>query len=79
MHKHIDASVIDVDVTQALAATTQDNYMAALIKEISQTLNQQKHTIIRTSRDVQDRHHIDDLCNTYGMTRNELGKYQRLY
>ncbi|MEY0429123.1 four-carbon acid sugar kinase family protein [Providencia rettgeri] len=71
---HCDASVIDVDVTQVLAATTQDNYMAALIKEISQTLNQQKHTIIRTSRDVQDRHHIDDLCNTYGMTRNELGK-----
>ncbi|BBV04916.1 hypothetical protein BML2531_26920 [Providencia rettgeri] len=28
---HCDASVIDVDVTQVLAATTQDNYMAALI------------------------------------------------
>ncbi|APC11528.1 MULTISPECIES: D-threonate kinase [Providencia] len=71
---HCNASVIDIDVTQILASNTQNDYMAALIKEVSHTLNQQKHTIIRSSRDVQDRHHIDELCITYGMTRNELGK-----
>ncbi|HGN1705241.1 TPA: four-carbon acid sugar kinase family protein [Providencia rettgeri] len=72
--EHCDASVIDIDVTQLLAGSTQNKYMSSLVKEVSHTLNQKKHTIIRTSRDVQDRHHIDDLCTTHKMTRNELGK-----
>ncbi|WP_369308914.1 four-carbon acid sugar kinase family protein [Providencia rettgeri] len=72
--KHCNASVIDVEMKQIIDAATSEDYMAVLIKKIGQELNQKKHTIIRTCRDVEERHHIDDLCSTYGLTRNELGK-----
>lgn len=67
------AAVVDIDAAR-LASPSCAQEIAAVAEQACALLARQQHTILRTSRSAEDRQHIDALCATAGMSRQQLGE-----
>lgn len=67
------AKVVDIDVSR-LASAHFEQEIASVVEQACTLLSRQHHTILRTSRCVQDRQMIDTLCASVGMRRQALGE-----
>ncbi|MBW7983016.1 D-threonate kinase [Enterobacillus tribolii] len=63
------ADVVDIDADELLTGNGE-----RIVREASEILNRGRHCILRTSRSEEDRHVIDDLCASHGMSRQALGE-----
>lgn len=67
------AKVVDIDAAR-LASAHFEQEIASVVEQACALLSRQHHTILRTSRSVEDRQMIDTLCARVGMGRQALGE-----
>lgn len=67
------AKVVDIDAAR-LASAHFEQEIASVVEQACALLSRQHHTILRTSRSVEDRQMIDTLCASVGMSRQALGE-----
>lgn len=67
------AKVVDIDAAR-LASVHFEQEIASVVEQTCALLSHQHHTILRTSRSVEDRQMIDTLCASVGMSRQALGE-----
>lgn len=67
------AKVVDIDAAR-LASAHFEQEIASVVEQACALLSRQHHTILRTSRSVEDRQMIDTLCARVGMSRQALGE-----
>lgn len=67
------ADVVDIDASRLISSSFSFE-IAAVAEQACAQLSRQHHTILRTSRSAQDRQLIDELCQTAGMSRQQLGE-----
>jgi len=66
------AQVVDIDVSR-LVSSSYALEIASVTEQACAQLSRQHHTILRTSRSAEERQHIDALCASSGMNRQQLG------
>lgn len=67
------AEVVDIDASRLISPSFAQE-IASVAEQACAQLGRQHHTILRTSRSAQDRQLIDELCQTAGMSRQQLGE-----
>lgn len=67
------AEVVDIDASR-LISSAYTLEISSVAEQACAQLSRQHHTILRTSRSAQDRQLIDNLCETAGMSRQQLGE-----
>lgn len=72
------AEIVDIDVSRLVSPFCAQE-MAAVVEQACALLSRQRHTILRTSRRMEDRQGIDTLCATTGMSRQQLGETLSLH
>ncbi|MCX8711545.1 four-carbon acid sugar kinase family protein [Gilliamella sp. B3464] len=72
--KHKDNLIIfDINVADLLSNISLSK-LSQLAKEIQSQLDCQKHCIVRTSSNIAERYKVEDYCQEYNLTREQLGE-----
>lgn len=68
-----DIALIDIDIRQLFAQPRWPS-AASWLAQASAALRDGRHTVIRTCQQADQRYEIDALCETYRITRQQLGE-----
>lgn len=66
--------IFDINITELLPHISLFT-LTQLTKKIQSQLDYQKHCIVRTSSNIDDRYKVEDYCKEYNLTREQLGEH----